>query len=765
MQNLETNSFGHTHPGTDRYGQKEPGESTSATWFSTINGFSEILTPNISADGRAILELYSRPGVVQFGVIADASRFDWEALYFDINLFNNTGQRTGPWDFDLRNGNKPLVPSYWVSVDGREIGLWFFQRVSIADLQIKRFRGNMALEFQNEGVHVIEFRPYRTMNLHWESVIVERDIDNFYHQDGTPYPPQLETDGRAYIPEDYRALLSAPIPDLLVEPAERLFEWITGHESHSSEEIWMLFATYLSQKKTSVLATALAAVDRMISQKFWGNPQKDGYSHDGDMDAASALQWLALIYRTFADELGEARRKRMLKKLTHQGNRFLELALLNRDYWGGSLLQDHGWRSMFAFATATIHLLGIIPDAERWFSYIIPRLGRSLAAMPSDGVIPLSSYGDVDLYLGEISHYRDVFLKLTGEDIFLKYPFRSVVDYLTATFQEESGTTPVSGNQDRLITGGSRFFNRMAALFDDQRAAHLSRRVLQPPTKPFYNSFQERRYYFNILESLCSYQSKVQLPRTVTPHQGLSYFEDSGLAHFRNEEVTFSVRCGPWCGYNAYRKASGPCDRMGMAPGSGHFVLEVHGVPFLVEPDGGYRLHSNLRSCLLIDNAGQHGDIGYPMGIPSKPYHGEEIRRVDWEDESGLAEINLDLASAYPEELGVLRYTRDLIVGGKGRMICRDHVVLREAKPLSWLFHGSSANKITTAGALTAHLGDSPRLTIKPLLETCGLNVSTRKTDVVWSYVSTGGFKPFQHVRYDTIAPTKVALIEFLITW
>ncbi|MBI4024806.1 MAG: hypothetical protein HY360_07470 [Verrucomicrobia bacterium] len=63
------------------------------------------------------------------------------------------------------------------------------------------------------------------------------------------------------------------------------------------------------------------------------------------------------------------------------GNIFLELALLNRDYWGGSILQDHGRRALIAFAAAAVHLIGIIPEAHRWLSYAMHYVQRSTQVM------------------------------------------------------------------------------------------------------------------------------------------------------------------------------------------------------------------------------------------------------------------------------------------------------------------------------------------------------------------------------------------------
>ena len=103
-----------------------------------------------SPNGTIRLDFEAPACLHQFSVVADARGMNWEELYVNLTLFGNKGQRTGPWDFNLLDGNKPLVPSYWVAIDGRRIGLWFFQRVSLEDIEHRRFRGRMAFHLDRK---------------------------------------------------------------------------------------------------------------------------------------------------------------------------------------------------------------------------------------------------------------------------------------------------------------------------------------------------------------------------------------------------------------------------------------------------------------------------------------------------------------------------------------------------------------------------------------------------------------------------------------
>jgi hypothetical protein len=244
----------------------------------------------------------------------------------------------------------------------------------------------------------------------------------------------------------------------------------------------------------------------------------------------------------------------------------------------------------------------------------------------------------------------------------------------------------------------------------------------------------------------------------------MRWHEDAGFAQFRDDDATMvlAVRCGPWLGYHAHRKANGPCDRMDMSVGAGHFVLYLDGKPILCSPDSGYKLSTALRSCMLVDDRGQIGDVGYPMSIPSMPHRGEEIEAARFDGRRGF--IRLNLARAYPAQAGVLHYTRTFLVGEGRRLVCRDHVVLAAPRRLAWLFQHKLDDGATLNGVI-AKVGHEPALTIQPVSPGVALGASLARTPVVFSYASASGFKPFQHVRYDTADPVGAACVDFVMGW
>lgn len=752
-------------------------------------GETRALPVSRRADGALCLQFSAAPGLYQLSVVVDARRFNWDELYIKLDRYGNKGQRTGPWDFDLLHEHSPLIPSYWVELDGRRIGLWFFDRVSLDDIAGKRFRGKTAFHVRAAGEHELALVPYRPMPVQWVSARLERDPDD--RLDPLPQnlrpaidaAPVAQWGSEAFWADCRRKL--ATTHALYREPLRAAFDW-TGvaksglavdeaRRSSTAEDILLLIAAHHLEARPGALDRALVLVDHFTDMKYWGNPKVDGYSHNGDMGAAQILRALATAYHALKDRMSPDRRQRLLAKLALQGDIFLDLALINRDYWGGSLLQDHGWTSMFAFGAAALDLYGILPEADRWISYVIPRLDRSLAAMPRDGVIPHSSYFSIDYYTEETVFYRNALLALSGRDIFADAPFRLVLDWLTTVLDERDGSQWLFGHGDRLpLTAGYSFFNIMASRYGDARAARLHRFVIQPRALEFYHSRQCSNHYYGILSGFMDYDPEADRrllgPDPVAPKGGeahLRHFPDSGVAHYRDDDlgVGLALRCGPYSGRHAYYASTCPCDRLGDAPGAGHFVLFLGGKPLLVTPDGGYRLNTFLRSCLLVDGRGQFGDVGYTMSIPDFPMRGEQIEHVEWDPAARTGCVRLNLRPAYPGSLDMALYTREFLFTGARRILCRDEVLFDSPRRLAWLFQAKRDAGLRLDG-LRAVIGAGPALAIAPRpIGLPSLTAAIHETEVVWGYSSTAHFNPFDHIRYDTAEPTRGGGVEFEMTW
>lgn len=733
-----------------------------------------------AADGSLELAFTAGPGLYQFSVTGDARDFDWETMYVDLHQWGNHGERTGPWDFNPNQNNVPVVPSYWVELDGRRIGLWFFQRISAEDIAARRVRGNTVVHLPEHGRHVLRFTPYSVpmQAVRWEAPVIEPDP-----LDALPAPgfdlagwPERSPFGRlaqtAWWDELRRRLDGDLAP---YRPAvDRACEWIAARLSgaaverlpgtpddptrfHADDILPLLFA-YRLRGNAAARDGILRFTEQALALGHWGNQREDGYGCDGDIGASLTLRAMALVLHALRDELAPDLRQRMLARLELQGRRFFELSLLHRDYWGGSLIQDHGRLSLPSYAAGVLHLLGLVPEAERWAGYAIHRVQRALDAMPRDGVIPPSSYARLFLYLDPMIVYRDTLLALTGEDLVRQPPFAEIPGYLAAIARpaEHRMVVPLWGEMQLL--GGSAGLNRIAAVNRDGLATALCLQTLACPAKGFYHEAERIAYIGSALIALLA-PAPMPPPVGLPPPQPLRWWRDSGVAQYRDPEadVTLTLSCGPWCGFHAYRASACSCDRLDSLGGAGHFIINDGAANAVVSPDGAYSITSRLRNVLLIDGRGRHGDLDYPMSIPGFRHRGEQIEGAEWDAAQGAGLIRLDLGPAYPAEAGVIDYRRDFLVRRGGVITVRDRVVLDRPRDLAWLFHAAGAESITGLGGGRWRFG--ARLALSGALDGGQLASEVHDTPTVKGYSSPR--IPYRHVRFAPGRPLAVAQAEF----
>jgi hypothetical protein len=717
------------------------------------------------ADGAKLVSFTADPGLYQFSLFLDAARFDWESLYQVLNVHQNVNERTGPWDFDLMTA-RPLVPSYWIYLDGEKLGLWYVQRVSLEDVANKRFRGRFAFDVRSAGAHELKLAPFRPAQVEWLAARLESDPEDRLDWSVQAVRPVSALPVAAWARPEFWELQKRKLEtthQAYRAPLQALFDWVRKGGAYNYESIPALVAAWRMDGQAAARDKALAIVDEMIALPAWGRPAEDVYGHNGDIGGAAMLRSMAWAYHMIGDDLGAARRERLLKKLAYQGEVFWVQILLMRDYWGGSLLQDHGRKAVHDFGTAAMCMWGVVPEADRWVAYLVPRIQRGLDAAPLDGVIPGSSYFSLSMYTDPIMFYRDLLLARTDLDLAAHPSLRDISAFVLDTVDED-GSGMLETEQDRIpLAGGALFAETMASKRRDAAAADLSRLLLR--------HYKEALEKFpvpassGILWGFLAHDPAIHaLASPPRKAAALTWYRDSGFVHYRNADagVALSVKCGPWLGYHASSLATGPCDMMEVLPGAGHFSLFLKGRPMMASPDTGYSLHSAVRSILLIDGQGQIGDVGYPMSIPSQPPRGVHVEQVMWNEAAGTGIIRLDLKAAYPAELGVTHYTREFHVESGRRISCRDYVVLSQPRKLSWLFQFREDEGGRLDG-LKAVVGTDPALRLAASAPGLELSASIAQTKVVYSYSSA--FKRFRHVQYDTLAKATNAAVDFVFEW
>jgi hypothetical protein len=728
------------------------------------------------------------PGLWTLIVDGDGSAFNWEDLYVVLNQYGNVNQRTGPWDFNLLEANRPVLPAYWVFVNGRRIGLWYFNRPGFGDLAQKHFRGEASFWIREAGEYEFRFEPYREFVLSWAQAEFgpephDRLLDDLVLRPAAERGFQRRFDaGRWARLRERLADSSFPYGEILAEAlrwartkaptaapdASPLQHEQVTEQLFGSVPLPLLCAGFLLQHDEGCLRQAVCLIEHLLARPAWGNPREDGYGHNGDMGAAATILDLAIALNLLGDALAEPLRARLLARIEQQGETFLELALLHRGYWGGSILQDHGFCSFSFFTTAAYALLGWTPKARQWLRFCLPRMARTMAALPTDGAIPQSSYHMLALYTDKVVLFRELHRQATGEDVYDRPAWRNLPRFAWDSYLPEVARflhASPRGDRNRFY-GGHPFLDQMARDFGDAEAAWLAAEYVRSATSAgLYHAVQEQaRFAWTLWAALL--WEPVALPAPERLPQTLRRYQDSGAILYRHEAsgLVFSARCGTPNGLTALQRATCGCDRLTFAPMSGTFALTRHGMPLIVNAEGGYRMRTGLGNVVLIDGQGQFGDHGPPMCCPDHLYRGEEITAAHLDEGTGQGEVTMALTPAYSPALGVTEHTREFRFEPDGSIRLTDRLATSAPRRFSWCFHCYGSCRITALGStgFTLRQGDEA-LSVEAVRTSAPLRASVRDTLVVWAYCNENQDESFRHLEFENMTPQSHLEVEFTL--
>ncbi len=741
------------------------------------------------------------PGIHQLTVDADGRAFDWDSLFVTLNKFGNVNQRTGPWDFGF-DGATPLVPAYWVFLNDRRLGLWFFNRPSVRQLRAKRFKGEAQFWIEHPGDYELRFEPYRAFTVAWEKT------------DFGVSPDDTVLDKLSFKADRHlQRLLDNERWDTLRRnlddpafPYSALLREAFGRARQLDDHtaLPLLAANYRLQPDSAMLERARAVIAKTLALPAWGNPRADGYSHNCDYGAAQIIFDLVFALNFLGDELGETSVRELLARLDRQCEMFLELALLNHGYWGGSILQGHGFMSFQLFTTVAYGLLGWLPNAERWLRFCLPRMERSYRALPTDGVLPGSSYHRLDLHVARLTLLRELHRHATGKDVYDRPAFHNLVDFLVESYCPETRQFLHAAARGDLSqhTGGVAFLDQMAGTFRDAEAAWLAeecRRVMcstagDKGMKAYHDvlwaallweaspfSFPPRfsgvdeathrgRNRFNGFNSTTETAEAVRgsppvpftpLKRGVTenprPPRRLRWFQDSNAITYRDDAhgILFSSRLGNSNSRTSWQNAPCPCDRINFAPMAGNFAITKLGKSLIQTAEGGYSMRTELGNVVLVDGQGQKEDLAYAMGYVDVPWTNERI------EEAKLDYVRMQLAPVYE---GLDSYTREWFFEPVGPMRLVDTIKARAPHRFTWLFHTYRVHPITAkGGGLFTIQNENETLELRLARSTTALADSIADTLTVWAYSNQQGGQACHHLAFETREPVREVTVEFTL--
>ncbi len=644
-----------------------------------------------------------QPGLHRLTVAGDGSDFNWEDLYIVLNLYNNTNQRTGPWDFNLLENNRPVLPAYWVYVNDRKIGLWYFNRPSNTQIKTKCFQGEASFWIKEAGDYEFRFEPYREFNLTWAKTEFSVEPDDTL-LDRVALRPAAQRGWPRLFDSPRWENLAARLNDPDFPYRSLLRESLDGAKTaeRGSVPLPLLAAGWRLRQDKDALARARELIERLLALPAWGNPRADGYGHNGDMGAANVILDLATALNLLDGALDQSMQQRIIARLEQQADTFLEMGLLHRGYWGGSILQDHGFCSFSWLTTAAYALVGWTPKAEEWLRFCVPRMQRTFNALPTDGVVPQTSYHLIALYTDKVVLLRELHRQATGEDIYQHPAWRNVPKYAFASYLPEGAKFLHASCRGDLthFYGGHPFLDQMARDFHDAEAAWLAREYVRiVSSKGLYHGVQEQAMFAMTLWATLLWEP-VHLPDPPRPRRSLRWFNDTGAIVYRDEprELLFSARCGPPQGLTADRHTTCPCDRLSLGPLSGTFAITKHGLPLIQNAEGGYKIRTELGNVVLVDGQGQLDDHAPPMSLPDARYGGEQIAKTEFDPRTGRGYVLMNLTPAYEPALGLTSYTREFFFESDGRLRLVDTIAARQPHRFTWLFHTFKSHPMTATG-------------------------------------------------------------------
>ncbi len=435
-----------------------------------------------------------------------------------------------------------------------------------------------------------------------------------------------------------------------------------------------------------------------------------GYPHwgltrmpDHDLDASWLLFGFSLALNWVGDRLPADERADLIAKLRLQGKRLYEFSITDigtswtRHYW-----QNHNWICNGGFLTAAYALAADDFDTSHWIEDAIVDLKRVVWAFPEDG----SDYeGPVYWRYGfQFLLFPLHMLKQeSGVDLHDSDFLRNAFNYRIAVAASNWVNTANFGDcHDRASSHSRMMLYRLASVYRNGHAQWLAdhfdeigewdREGREGLVKP--GLLPEAWVDFVWYDPSVEPEPLETLPTTMV-------FPDLGLITTRsswNKDATYlAFKCGTPNGNRGWQLGqmfNRMHDWKTIKADHDHndansFIL-TRGDDYLTV-DQGYSKEKWTRhhSTLLVDGKGQYLDGD------KNPYKGltEEWggKLENWFVADGAVYMHGEAAGAYPAELDLARYSRQMLMLGANTVVMCDDIQLDSARKLEWLMQTDNA--------------------------------------------------------------------------
>ena len=683
-----------------------------------------------------------RKGLYEMTLVTAPGTFPVESLMLDLKEWPTLDTvPAGPFDFD-HTTYRMAVPTFRVSVDGRDCGLVWCEVPSPDDLHQRRIRALWGFAVDTHGIHHITLTvPDDEPRLRWsdiERVVLSNDDRRAVPLGETSrlwsVRPRLFTDS-----EQVRRLgeQRAPVQQAILDNLTRQLESGTdGTYAHRTVTAALVGQVINEPRWLDEAAQRTLA---LCARPYWGYhdvPEVMGWNND--RDTGMRLFETAVVYDWLYDRLTDAQRRTVRTKLAYHADLADRVTRLQKGYWYTRAHEAHGQGLWFGFACAALALLGDDPRADVWVEWIHGNMLDALAHMPDDGINEWPVFNSQWLILTAMLLERATGRRLRGRMPFLRH-FAPNVGRL-----RRSGLMRVV-REDKLpallFYLARRHRDRRAQADALDEAALLATRPGQPTPD---------------LDPLCLLAYDPCLCPSRPSRQAAALCSENGtvLCRGARDRVQFVFRCGTpltarhhqshvWIAHAWYR-----------CPHAGSFSWHVGGHDMVPLAVPSYRVRTRDANLITIDGAGHRMDgrwLGSAVAL-------EHMARIEhFAAGQGVTFCHANAAPAYTPECGLRQMTRRWVfLHEPGVVVMHDTVDTDAARRLAWHVHtGGRWQEVGPLGFATDVSGQ--RLAVRSLASDVagtGLTAEVRPTCYVPPYslglnaYKTRDWQPEAHQRH-----------------
>jgi hypothetical protein len=394
-----------------------------------------------------------------------------------------------------------------------------------------------------------------------------------------------------------------------------------------------------------------------------------------DLDAEYFMEGLALTYDWLYNEIPQDLRARVRDTLARQCRTVYEASVAGRTGGGLSFQQNHYWFAHLSMALSAAAIHGEVRDAEQWLAWAWDRYERIALSFSPDGAFHEGpaywDYSMPTLYL-----YTDLYEWCTG----LRIPAGDDGLAGQAEFRSHHvypGLAHSAALEDSKVSIGrppTRLLLWEAKRFKDPVAMGIADLLNRGPSSDRFNLLW-------LDETLRSREPREAVPLA-------RYYPDVETVFARtapDDDATYVAFVSRPLGGHKWAEL---CSRFGLGgtghnhPEQNHFILFGRGE--VLAGDQGYTYEKLTRNhnTVLVDGKGQYGDGQmWPGPTPGRS------RITDFVTEGDVTMMMGDAASAYPEELGLTRFERTLVLAGRDVVVVCDRLAADQPRTFSWLLH------------------------------------------------------------------------------